>query len=135
MLPREGSPGHAGWRDIPLFRLMPGGDFPIENWLRRALQYPSLVIKDFRKGGTRSRPLIHFQVENLVMADAVVRYRHRLKAASSSEDKFAIFDVLSPEEEDIHSKLFPVFLEAIRAGKKAQFNRAYLRVDGVPVTL
>ena len=84
---------------------MPGGDFPIQDWLRRALQYPSLVIKDFRKGGTCSRPLIHFQVENLVMADAVVRYRHRLKAASSSEDKFAIFDVLSPEEEDIHSKV------------------------------
>ena len=69
---------------------MPDGDFPIQDWLRRALQYPSLVIKDFRKGGTRSLPLIHFQVENLVMADAVVRYRHRLKAASFSEDKFAM---------------------------------------------
>jgi hypothetical protein len=113
---------------------MQGGDFPIQDWLRRTLQYPSLVLTDFRKGGTRSRPHIHFQVENLVMADAVVRYRHRLKR-SASEEKFAIFDVLSPEERDLHSKLFPAFLEAIQAGKKAQFNRAYLRVDGVPVTL
>ena len=53
---------------------MPGGDFPIQDWLRRALQYPSLVIKDFRKGGNRSRPLIHFQVENLVMADAFLTF-------------------------------------------------------------
>ena len=49
MLPRDGSPSHEVWRDIPLFRLIQGGDFPIQDWLRRTLQYPSLVLTDFRK--------------------------------------------------------------------------------------
>ena len=130
-----GCPGHESWRTVPVFRLMHGGDFPLEDWLRGMLRCPNLDIVDFRKGGTQSRPFIHFEVATLVQADAIVRYRHRLKAVTPVGDKYVICDVLTPEEAETHSKLFPIFLEAIRAGRKAQFNRAFLRVDGIPVTL
>ena len=114
---------------------MHGGDFPLDDWLRGMLRCPNLDIVDFRKGGTQSRPFIHFEVATLVQADAIVRYRHRLKALNTVGERFVIRDVLTPEEAETHSKLFPIFLEAIRAGRKAQFNRAFLRVDSVPMTL
>ncbi|KAG1671474.1 hypothetical protein FOA52_003132 [Chlamydomonas sp. UWO 241] len=41
-----------------------------------------------------------------------------------------VFDVLSDREEAQHQALWPAFLAAKVAGKRAQFHRARLVVDG-----
>jgi len=103
----------------------------LQDWLRTCLQCPALTLVDFRRGMVGSRPCIHFEVSTLGMAEAVVRQRHRLKAFSrESQCPVAIFDVLSPEEAARHKALYPRFLEAIKAGRRAQFSRALLRIDG-----
>jgi hypothetical protein len=43
----------------------------------------------------------------------------------------SIFDVLSPEESKQHAALWPRFLEERAAGRRVQFDRARLKVDGV----
>ena len=78
------------------------------------------------QGGDRVRIL--FTVTDLEAARAVIRERHLLKGSGIS-----IHDVLSPDEQLRHDALWPRFLREQRLGKKVQFNRAELRVDGVLV--
>lgn len=69
---------------------------------------------------------ILFTVSSLLCAETVVRLRHHLKGSGCS-----IFDVLSPEESKQHAALWPRFLEERAAGRRVQFDRARLKVDGV----
>ncbi|KAG1654280.1 hypothetical protein FOA52_005660 [Chlamydomonas sp. UWO 241] len=75
------------------------------------------------RGGGVLRVL--FTVTSDAVADTVVRWRRSLRQAS-----VAVFDVLSDREEAQHQALWPVFLAAKAAGKRAQFHRARLVVDG-----
>ena len=76
-----------------------------------------------------SRVRILFSVDEYE-ASWVVSDRHLLKGTG-----ITIYDVLSPEEQERHDALWPHFLKAQREGKKAQFNRAVLKVDGERVEL
>ncbi|KAG1668064.1 hypothetical protein FOA52_010474 [Chlamydomonas sp. UWO 241] len=75
------------------------------------------------RGGGVLRVL--FTVTSDAVADTVVRWRRSLRQAS-----VAVFDVLSDREEAQHQALWPAFLAAKAAGKRAQFHRARLVVDG-----
>ncbi|KAG1664277.1 hypothetical protein FOA52_009780 [Chlamydomonas sp. UWO 241] len=68
-----------------------------------------------------------FTVASDAVADTVVRWRHELRRCV---DSTAVFDVLSDCEEAQHQALWPAFLAAKVAGKRAQFHRARLVVDG-----
>ncbi|KAG1675339.1 hypothetical protein FOA52_016013 [Chlamydomonas sp. UWO 241] len=68
-----------------------------------------------------------FTVASDAVADTVVRWRHELRRCV---DSTAVFDVLSDREEAQHQALWPAFLAAKVAGKRAQFHRARLVVDG-----
>ncbi|KAG1664045.1 hypothetical protein FOA52_010465 [Chlamydomonas sp. UWO 241] len=68
-----------------------------------------------------------FTVTSDAVADTVVRWRHELRRCV---DSTAVFDVLSDREEAQHQALWPAFLAAKVAGKRAQFHRARLVVDG-----
>ncbi|KAG1668385.1 hypothetical protein FOA52_004895 [Chlamydomonas sp. UWO 241] len=57
--------------------------------------------------------------------DTVVRWRWKLR-----QTQVAVFDILSDREEARHRALWPAFLAAKAAGKRAQFHRARLVVDG-----
>ncbi|KAG1667991.1 hypothetical protein FOA52_000635 [Chlamydomonas sp. UWO 241] len=76
------------------------------------------------RGGGVLRVL--FTVASDAVADTVVRWRHELRRCV---DSTAVFDVLSDREEAQHQALWPAFLAAKVAGKRAQFHRARL-VDG-----
>ncbi|KAG1670176.1 hypothetical protein FOA52_000888 [Chlamydomonas sp. UWO 241] len=52
-----------------------------------------------------------------VAADTVVRYRHRLRSGGRMSN---IFDVLSDREEARHQTLWPAFVTAKAAGKRAR---------------
>ncbi|KAG1670199.1 hypothetical protein FOA52_014975 [Chlamydomonas sp. UWO 241] len=75
------------------------------------------------RGGGVLRVL--FTVASGAVADTVVRWRWKLRQA-----RVAVFDVLSDHEEARHRALWPAFLAAKAAGKRAQFHRARLVVDG-----
>ncbi|KAG1661657.1 hypothetical protein FOA52_007538 [Chlamydomonas sp. UWO 241] len=77
------------------------------------------------RGGGVLRVL--FTVASDAVADTVVRWRHELRRCV---DSTAAFDVLSDREEAQHQALWPAFLAAKVAGKRAQFHRARLVVDG-----
>ncbi|KAG1670960.1 hypothetical protein FOA52_011395 [Chlamydomonas sp. UWO 241] len=77
------------------------------------------------RGGGVLRVL--FTVASDAVADTVVRWRHELRRCV---DSTAVFDVLSAREEAQHQALWPAFLAAKVAGKRAQFHRARLVVDG-----
>ncbi|KAG1674050.1 hypothetical protein FOA52_000356 [Chlamydomonas sp. UWO 241] len=77
------------------------------------------------RGGGVLRVL--FTVASDTVADTVVRWRHELRRCV---DSTAVFDVLSDREEAQHQALWPAFLAAKVAGKRAQFHRARLVVDG-----
>ncbi|KAG1658649.1 hypothetical protein FOA52_006411 [Chlamydomonas sp. UWO 241] len=77
------------------------------------------------RGGGVLRVL--FTVASDAVADTVVRWRHELRRCV---DSTAVFDVLSDCEEAQHQALWPAFLAAKVAGKRAQFHRARLVVDG-----
>ncbi|KAG1668843.1 hypothetical protein FOA52_004938 [Chlamydomonas sp. UWO 241] len=68
-----------------------------------------------------------FTVTSDVAADNVVRYRHRLRSGGRMSN---IFDVLSDREEARHQALWPAFVAAKAAGKRAQYHRARLVIDG-----
>ncbi|KAG1669517.1 hypothetical protein FOA52_015684 [Chlamydomonas sp. UWO 241] len=68
-----------------------------------------------------------FTVTSDVAADTVVRYRHMLRSDGGMSN---IFDVLSDTEEAQHRALWPAFVVAKAAGKRAQFHRARLMIDG-----
>ncbi|KAG1681000.1 hypothetical protein FOA52_009959 [Chlamydomonas sp. UWO 241] len=75
------------------------------------------------RGGGVLRVL--FTVASSAVADTVVRWRWKLR-----QMQVAVFDVLSNREEARHRALWPAFLAAKAAGKRAQFHRACLVVDG-----
>ncbi|KAG1669379.1 hypothetical protein FOA52_004030 [Chlamydomonas sp. UWO 241] len=77
------------------------------------------------RGGGVLRVL--FTVASDAVVDTVVRWRHELRRCV---DSTAVFDVLSDREEAQHQALWPAFLAAKVAGKRAQFHRARLVVDG-----
>ncbi|KAG1653146.1 hypothetical protein FOA52_010830 [Chlamydomonas sp. UWO 241] len=77
------------------------------------------------RGGGVLRVL--FTVASDAVADTVVRWRHELRRCV---DSTAVFDVLSDREEAQHQAMWPAFLAAKVAGKRAQFHRACLVVDG-----
>ncbi|KAG1663813.1 hypothetical protein FOA52_013378 [Chlamydomonas sp. UWO 241] len=77
------------------------------------------------RGGGVLRVL--FTVASDAVADTVVRWRHKLRRCV---DSTAVFDVLSDREEAQHQALWPAFLAAKVAGKRAQLHRARLVVDG-----
>ncbi|KAG1670437.1 hypothetical protein FOA52_010173 [Chlamydomonas sp. UWO 241] len=63
-------------------------------------------------------------------AAAASRRRRRRPAGGSRLMVASFFDVLSDREEAQHQALWPAFLAAKVAGKRAQFHRARLVVDG-----
>ncbi|KAG1674987.1 hypothetical protein FOA52_014782 [Chlamydomonas sp. UWO 241] len=77
------------------------------------------------RGGGALRVL--FTVTSDAVADTVVRWR---KVMSDRIGCPAIFDVLSDLEEAQHRALWPAFVAAKAAGKRAQCHRARLVVDG-----
>ncbi|KAG1681595.1 hypothetical protein FOA52_014103 [Chlamydomonas sp. UWO 241] len=77
------------------------------------------------RGGGVLRVL--FTVASDAVDDTVVRWRHELRRCV---DSTAVFDVLSDREKAQHQALWPAFLAAKVAGKRAQFHRARLVVDG-----
>ena len=88
-----------------------------------------LYITDaVRVGDQSASSRVYITVKRLEHAEALVRYRCRLKNSG-----IIVFDVLSPAERKLHHKLWPLFLEARARGQKAQFQRARLMVDGVRV--
>ncbi|KAG1655341.1 hypothetical protein FOA52_008856 [Chlamydomonas sp. UWO 241] len=82
-----------------------------------------------RRGGVLR---VLFTVASDAVADTVVRSRRNLRDVDPSA---AVFDVLSDREEAQHRALWPAFLAAKAAGKRAQFHRARLVVDGERVTI
>ncbi|KAG1676141.1 hypothetical protein FOA52_004981 [Chlamydomonas sp. UWO 241] len=77
------------------------------------------------RGGGVLRVL--FTVASDAVDDTVVRWRHELRRCV---DSTAVFDVLSDREEAQHQALWPALLAAKVAGKRAQFHRARLVIDG-----
>ncbi|KAG1679013.1 hypothetical protein FOA52_013077 [Chlamydomonas sp. UWO 241] len=77
-----------------------------------------------RRGGVLR---VLFTVASDAVADTVVRSRRNLRDVDPSA---AVFDVLSDREEAQHRALWPALLAAKAAGKRAQFHRARLVVDG-----
>ncbi|KAG1680412.1 hypothetical protein FOA52_015503 [Chlamydomonas sp. UWO 241] len=82
------------------------------------------IVVEPRGGGVLR---VLFTVASDAVADTVVRWRHELRRCV---DSTAVFDVLSDREEAQHQALWPAFLAAKVAGKRAQFHRARLVVDG-----
>ena len=78
------------------------------------------------RGSPRMR--IWFTVATMEAAEELLLNRCDLKG-----ECFTVYDVLSPEERQQHARLWPQFLAARAAGKKAQFNRARLYVDRAEV--
>ena len=78
------------------------------------------VADVFRRGGS-----IFFVVPSHAAAEDIVWTRSCLKGTG-----FAIFDVLTIEEQQQKDVLWPLYQRAIREGKKAQFFRGRLRVEG-----
>ncbi|KAG1675576.1 hypothetical protein FOA52_014164 [Chlamydomonas sp. UWO 241] len=68
-----------------------------------------------------------FTVTSDAVADTVVRHRCRLRNFGSIS--INIFDVLSDTEEAQRRALWPAFVAAKAAGKRAQFHRARLMID------
>ncbi|KAG1676652.1 hypothetical protein FOA52_008782 [Chlamydomonas sp. UWO 241] len=69
-----------------------------------------------------------FTVTSDAVDNTVVRWRHAL--CRTLDPLAAVFDVLSDREEARHQALWPAFVAAKAAGKRAQFHRARLAVDG-----
>ena len=89
----------------------------------------NLVISDaVRMGDQKAAARIYLILPTFEMAAELVSFRHLLKGSG-----ITLFDVLSAEERKLHRKLWPSYLAALAAGKKAQFSRACLKVDGVRI--
>ncbi|KAG1667747.1 hypothetical protein FOA52_016186 [Chlamydomonas sp. UWO 241] len=72
-----------------------------------------------------------FTATSDAVVDTVVRWRHALRNRQYwSGPLAAVFDVLSDREEARRQALWPAFVAAKAAGKRAQFHRARLVVDG-----
>ena len=85
-------------------------------------------VVDAVRMGPSAQNRVLFTVANHDQADAIVSARCCLKGSGAT-----VFDVLSPMEQKLHDQLWPRFLEARAAGRKAQFSRAVLKIDDVRV--
>jgi hypothetical protein len=72
----------------------------------------------------------YVEVALLEEAEQLVSARCRLKGTG-----YTLFDALSLDEAHDHKLLWPQFIVAQQQGKRAQFKRAALFVDGVRVHL
>jgi hypothetical protein len=85
----------------------------------------SYMIRDAcRVGDQKAADRVYITVTTSDAAEALVSSRHALRGTD-----FAVFDVLSPKEQQLHDQLWPLFLAARASGQKAQFKRARLYVD------
>ena len=84
-------------------------------------QLPTNFITDV----FRQRSGIIVTVQSHYIADLFVRRRCSLKGTG-----FALFNVLSDREEQQRTALQPRFDEAVAEGKRAQFYRHRLKIDG-----
>ena len=91
-------------------------------------QYHVYFTDAVRVGSQSASSRVYITVEKLEQAEALVRFRCRLKNSG-----ITVFDVLSPAERKLHQQLWPLFLAARARGQKAQFQRARLMVDSVQV--
>ncbi|KAG1679697.1 hypothetical protein FOA52_006216 [Chlamydomonas sp. UWO 241] len=71
-----------------------------------------------------------FTVTSDAVADTVVRYRCSLRCCANISTKTNIFDVLTATAEVQRRALWSAFVAAKAAGKRAQFHRARLMIDG-----
>ena len=78
------------------------------------------VADVFRRG-----PSIFLRVYSHLDADKMVRRRSGLRGSGIS-----VLDVLSPPEAAQHAALQPRYDAAIVEGKRAQFTRSRLKIDG-----
>ena len=75
--------------------------------------------------GPPTNTAVHFTVATSSDAALIVSRRCALKGKGMS-----ILELLSPEEHVEHARLWPQFQQARLAGKRAQFHRARLVIDG-----
>ncbi|KAG1675236.1 hypothetical protein FOA52_016267 [Chlamydomonas sp. UWO 241] len=105
----------------------------VARWTRR-LAAASFFNAKLAVGGIGVEPRaggvlrVRFTVASDAVADMVVRNRCCLSYYVDSSA--AVFDVLSDRKEAQHQALWPAFVAAKAAGKRAQFHRARLVVDG-----
>ncbi|KAG1653577.1 hypothetical protein FOA52_008024 [Chlamydomonas sp. UWO 241] len=71
-----------------------------------------------------------FTMTSDAVAVTVVRYRCSLRCCGNISTKTNIFDVLTDTEEAQRWALWPAFVAAKAAGKRAQFHRARHMIDG-----
>ena len=89
----------------------------------------SYMIRDAcRVGDQKAADRVYITVTTSDAAEALVSSRHALRGTD-----FAVFDVLSPKEQQLHDQLWPLFLAARASGQRVQFKRARLFVDGKQV--
>ena len=114
----------------PASLLTPGGDQPgrVEAFLRERMPAASIHVVDAIRIGGASEPRIYFEVASLAQADALVQHRHAFKGSG-----ITVYEVLTSDEAREHARLWPAFLKARAEGRRAQFRRAVLLVDGVRV--
>ncbi|KAG1679645.1 hypothetical protein FOA52_006162 [Chlamydomonas sp. UWO 241] len=106
-------------------RTQPAGGGVVSASLLNAKPAVGGIGEEPRVGGVLR---VLFTVASDAVADTVVRWRHALRRCV--DPSAAVFDVLSDREEARHQALWPAFVAAKAAGKRAQFHRARLVVDG-----
>ena len=84
-----------------------------------------LAVVDAVRRGPNAAPCIFFEVATLAQADSLIQHRCALRGSGTT-----IFEALSADERRQQTALWPAFLAARDAGKRAQFKRAALFVDG-----
>ncbi|KAG1662573.1 hypothetical protein FOA52_003952 [Chlamydomonas sp. UWO 241] len=101
-----------------------GGGVVSASFLNAKLAVGGIDVESCAGGVLR----VLFTVVSDAVADVVVRNRCCLSFYVDSSA--AVFDVLSDREEAQHQALWLAFVAAKAAGKRAQFHRARLVVDG-----
>lgn len=97
----------------------------LQLFLAERLPNAACTLVDTARSGATS---VFFSVALLEHAASLVSARHALKGSG-----FTLMEVLCPEEEAQHQRLWPAYLAARAAHQRAQFTRARLRIDGVLV--
>ena len=86
-----------------------------------------LLLKP-RPGAAAGAPRrVKFTVMTAMQARLIRANRKQLREVAAH---ISIRDVLSPEEQAVQNSLWPQFVEARKAGKRAYFQRGQLYVDG-----
>ncbi|KAG1681348.1 hypothetical protein FOA52_007396 [Chlamydomonas sp. UWO 241] len=108
------------------YREWPDGGVASASFLNATPAVGGIGVQPRRGGVLR----VLFTVTSDVMADTVVRFCCNLRNTGRTS---IIFDVLSYTEEAQRRALWPPFVAAKAAGKRAQFLRARLMIDGKQV--